>query len=174
MFDSTADTTSITVGIAILYKKPSKLAPSTFSFMSPYSTEVWAYLGAAYLSVSCCLFALGRISPAEWDNPYPCIEDPTHLENQFSFTNSMWFAIGALLQQGSEIAPKYVHSGIWSNIFMNQQYKTNFDIAGPLLRVSLRPYGGSSRSLWSHPTRLTWLLSWSLNLCRRRFTVLRT
>lgn len=78
--------------------------------MSPFSTGVWQCLGAAYMAVSLCLFFLGRISPAEWDNPYPCIEEPTFLENQFSLTNSMWFAIGALLQQGSEIAPKHVSS----------------------------------------------------------------
>lgn len=64
-------------------------------------------LAGACFAVSCTLFILGRICPAEWDNPYPCIEEPTELENQFSFQNSMWFAIGALLQQGSEIAPKY-------------------------------------------------------------------
>lgn len=75
--------------------------------MSPFSTEVWMYLGGAYLGVSFCLFILGRISPSEWDNPYPCIEEPTELENQFSLRNSLWFTIGALLQQGSEIAPKY-------------------------------------------------------------------
>ncbi|XP_037036366.1 glutamate receptor ionotropic, kainate 2-like [Bradysia coprophila] len=94
------------LGISILFKKPTTLPPSTFSFMSPFSREVWMYLGGAYLGVSLCLFVLGRISPSEWDNPYPCIEEPTQLENQFSVSNSLWFSIGALLQQGSEIAPK--------------------------------------------------------------------
>ncbi|KAG4072084.1 hypothetical protein HA402_015583 [Bradysia odoriphaga] len=94
------------LGISILFKKPTTLPPSTFSFMSPFSPEVWVYLGGAYLGVSLCLFVLGRISPSEWDNPYPCIEEPTELENQFSVSNSLWFSIGALLQQGSEIAPK--------------------------------------------------------------------
>uniref|UniRef100_A0A1B0EVZ2 Ionotropic glutamate receptor C-terminal domain-containing protein n=1 Tax=Phlebotomus papatasi TaxID=29031 RepID=A0A1B0EVZ2_PHLPP len=67
------------LGISILYKKPSKEPPSLFSFMSPFSKEVWLYLGMAYLGVSLCLFILGRISPGEWDNPYPCIEEPTVL-----------------------------------------------------------------------------------------------
>lgn len=35
------------------------------------------------------------------------IVEPEYLENQFTLNNSMWFAIGALLQQGSEIEPKY-------------------------------------------------------------------
>ncbi|CAD7092220.1 unnamed protein product [Hermetia illucens] len=94
------------LGISILYRKPIKEPPELFSFMSPFSKEVWLYLGGAYLSVSLSLFILGRLSPAEWDNPYPCIEEPTVLENQFSFSNALWFTIGALLQQGSEIAPK--------------------------------------------------------------------
>uniref|UniRef100_A0A903WSY6 Uncharacterized protein n=1 Tax=Anopheles gambiae TaxID=7165 RepID=A0A903WSY6_ANOGA len=94
------------LGISILYRKPTKEPPSLFSFMSPFSKQVWLYLGGAYMMVSMSLFILGRISPKEWDNPYPCIEEPEELENQFSFSNSMWFTIGALLQQGSEIAPK--------------------------------------------------------------------
>lgn len=95
------------LGIQILYQKPSKEPPSTFSFMSPFSGSVWLCLGLAYFTVSICLFFLGRLAPSEWDNPFPCcIAEPTELENQFTFANSMWFCIGALLQQGSEIAPK--------------------------------------------------------------------
>ncbi|XP_053945127.1 glutamate receptor ionotropic, kainate 2 isoform X1 [Anastrepha ludens] len=94
------------LGIAILFRKPMKEPPKLFSFMSPFSGTVWMWLGIAYLSVSLTLFILGRISPTEWDNPYPCIEEPTELENQFSFPNCLWFSTGALLQQGSELAPK--------------------------------------------------------------------
>ncbi|XP_055383679.1 glutamate receptor ionotropic, kainate 2-like [Condylostylus longicornis] len=94
------------LGIAILYKKPQKEPPKLFSFMDPFSKEVWMYLGLAYLGVSLSLFILARLSPMEWDNPYPCIEKPIELENQFSFSNSLWFSTGALLQEGSEIAPK--------------------------------------------------------------------
>ncbi|XP_017856484.1 PREDICTED: glutamate receptor ionotropic, kainate 2 isoform X1 [Drosophila arizonae] len=94
------------LGIAILFRKPMKEPPKLFSFMSPFSGEVWLWLGLAYMGVSISMFVLGRMSPAEWDNPYPCIEEPTELENQFSFANCLWFSIGALLQQGSELAPK--------------------------------------------------------------------
>lgn len=76
--------------------------------MSPFSKEVWLYLGAAYVGVSLLFFLLGRLSPAEWENPFPCIEEPELLYNQFSLKNSFWFTIGSLLQQGSEIAPRYV------------------------------------------------------------------
>lgn len=94
------------LGISILFEKPKKEPPQLFSFMSPFSSEVWLYLGGFLFLVSLSFFVMGRLSPAEWDNPYPCIEEPEVLENQFSFRNSVWFSIGALLQQGSEIAPK--------------------------------------------------------------------
>ncbi|XP_034489043.1 glutamate receptor ionotropic, kainate 2, partial [Drosophila innubila] len=119
------------LGIAILYITPKKAEPKIFSFMDPFSPEVWAYLGIAYLGVSLCLFVLGRLSPAEWDNPYPCIEEPEELENQFTINNSLWFATGALLQQGSEIAPKALStrtiSAIWwfFTLIMVSSYTAN-------------------------------------------------
>lgn len=74
--------------------------------MIPFSDGVWISLGLAFAAVSVCYYFVGRISPYEWDNPYPCIEEPTELENQFTITNSIWFAAGAILQQGSEMAPR--------------------------------------------------------------------
>ncbi|XP_055684020.1 glutamate receptor ionotropic, kainate 2-like [Lutzomyia longipalpis] len=119
------------LGISILYKKPTKEAPSLFSFMSPFSSEVWIYLGGAYLGVSLCLFILGRISPGEWDNPFPCIEEPTVLVNQFSFGNCLWSTIGVLLQQGTDVAAKAPSSrsvaSIWSffTLIMVSSYTAN-------------------------------------------------
>ncbi|XP_059218524.1 glutamate receptor ionotropic, kainate 3 isoform X2 [Stomoxys calcitrans] len=94
------------LGIAILFRKPMKEPPKLFSFMSPFSGDVWLWLGIAYVAVSLSMFVLSRLSPPEWDNPYPCIEEPTELENQFTFINCFWYAMGTLLQQGSELAPK--------------------------------------------------------------------
>ena len=37
---------------------------------------------SGYVFVSLVLFVLARISPYEWDNPYPCIEEPDELINQ--------------------------------------------------------------------------------------------
>ena len=47
-----------------------------------------------------------RFSPYEWDNPHPCTEEPGVLINDFSLVNSMWFTIGSLMQQGSDLSPK--------------------------------------------------------------------
>lgn len=74
-------------------------------FSSPFSLGVWLSLGIAYFVVSICLFVMGRLSPSEWTNPYPCIDEPEFLINQFSIRNSLWFTIGSLMQQGTEIAP---------------------------------------------------------------------
>ncbi|XP_043279268.1 uncharacterized protein [Venturia canescens] len=95
----------LNLGISILYKKPKKAPPNLFSFLSPFSNQVWLYLSLAYMFCSLLLFVIGRMCPSEWDNPYPCIEEPEQLENQFTLKNSFWFTIGAIMQQGSEIAP---------------------------------------------------------------------
>ncbi|XP_063982898.1 glutamate receptor ionotropic, kainate 2-like [Diachasmimorpha longicaudata] len=95
----------LNLGISILFRKPTKAAPSLFSFLSPFAADVWLNLIGAYIFSSSLLFLLGRMCPAEWNNPYPCIEEPTELENQFTLKNSFWFTIGSIMQQGSEIAP---------------------------------------------------------------------
>nr|XP_037875496.1 glutamate receptor ionotropic, kainate 2 isoform X2 [Bombyx mori] len=95
----------MTLGITILYKKPTKEPPDLFSFISPLSPGVWSWLAGAYIGVSVLLFALGRMAPEEWQNPYPCIEEPETLDNQFTLANSFWFTLGSVLTQGSEIAP---------------------------------------------------------------------
>lgn len=139
------------LGISLLFEKPKKEPPQLFSFLSPFSGEVWIYVIGALFFVSFSLFVMGRLSPAEWDNPYPCIEEPEVLENQFSFRNSVWFSIGALLQQGSEIAPKYCDScsprkSQWLCLFF----------IGHHLHVLPLQCGGFLRSSWYHRILQTW------------------
>ncbi|XP_046673759.1 glutamate receptor ionotropic, kainate 2-like [Homalodisca vitripennis] len=96
----------MTLGISILYKKPKK-SPSLFSFMSPFSDAVWKSVLAAYVGVSLLMYIIARISPKEWANPNPCIDESQleEFENQFSLNNAFWYVTGAILQQGSELAP---------------------------------------------------------------------
>ena len=56
------------LGISILFKKPGLPEPKLFSFLKPFSVEVWLYLASAYLSISLLLWILSRISPYEWVN----------------------------------------------------------------------------------------------------------
>ena len=97
----------MTLGISILYRKPKKQEPALFAFMSPLDFEVWIYMVFAYFIVSILLFILARFSPYEWDNPHPCNEQEV-LVNEFSLCNSLWFTVGSLMQQGSDLTPKSV------------------------------------------------------------------
>ncbi|KAL1491605.1 hypothetical protein ABEB36_012177 [Hypothenemus hampei] len=105
------------LGISILFQKPSKAPPNFFSFAEPFAIDTWAALAVAFVVVSLSFFLLGRICPNEWTNPYPCVEEPEFLINQFNMSNSVWFVTGAMLQQGSEIAPIAIPtrlvSGVW-------------------------------------------------------------
>ncbi|BET00801.1 kainate selective glutamate receptor activity [Nesidiocoris tenuis] len=107
----------MSLGISILYRKPMAAPPSLFSFLSPFSYEVWGYMLSAYLGVSFLLYVIARICSQEWTNPYPCIEEPVVLENQFSLMNALWFTIGSLMQQGSELAPIAVSTRMLASIW---------------------------------------------------------
>uniref|UniRef100_A0A1W7RAA1 Glutamate receptor 1 n=1 Tax=Hadrurus spadix TaxID=141984 RepID=A0A1W7RAA1_9SCOR len=119
------------LGVSILFRKPTKKYPKLFSFLQPLSAEVWVYMAIAYLGISVLLFILARFSPYEWVSPHPCDPDSEILENQFSLLNSLWFTIGSLMQQGSDLNPKAlstrVVAGIWwfFTLIMISSYTAN-------------------------------------------------
>lgn len=100
------------LGISILYRKPDKKPPDLFSFLHPLTSDVWLYMVTAYVAVSITIFVLARFSPYEWYNPHPCNEDGDVVENQFTICNSLWFTVGSLMQQGSDIAPRAVSTRV--------------------------------------------------------------
>ena len=63
------------------------------------------------------MYVLARFSPYEWYNPHPCNPDSAVLENIFTLSNAFWFAVGTLMQQGSDINPRAVSTrivgGMW-------------------------------------------------------------
>lgn len=93
-------------GISVLFKKPTTKELEFFSFLSPFEGHVWFYVVGAYVSVSVLLFIVGRVSPYEWTDPHPCRREDRILRNQFSLVNSFWFTMAAVMQQGSDLAPK--------------------------------------------------------------------
>ena len=105
------------LGISILFKRPREESPGLFSFLNPLAIEIWIYVIAAYFIVSLIMFVLARFSPYEWYNPHPCNPDHGVVENIFTLSNSFWFAVGTLMQQGSDINPRAVSTrivgGIW-------------------------------------------------------------
>ncbi|XP_022237656.1 glutamate receptor ionotropic, kainate 2-like isoform X1 [Limulus polyphemus] len=102
----------MTLGIGILFKLPTSMPVKLFSFMSPLAVDIWLYVLAAYILVSCTMFIVARFSPYEWKNPHPCISENDIMENQFSLSNSFWFMIVTLMHQGSEINPKAISTRI--------------------------------------------------------------
>lgn len=93
------------LGMSILYKKPQKAEANWYSFFLPFNRSVWKNLLLVWIQMSILFFVFGRLSPPEWTNPYPCVDEPSELHNQFTIGNAFWFTIGSLMQQGSELAP---------------------------------------------------------------------
>ena len=112
-------------GVGILYKKSPPPPQNLFSFLMPLSLDVWIYMTTAYLGVSITMFLLARypcrclyikrkyktlflfrLTPFEWENPHPCVDEPEELENELTLHNCFWHNWGSLMQQGSDIAPK--------------------------------------------------------------------
>ncbi|KYN07451.1 Glutamate receptor, ionotropic kainate 2 [Cyphomyrmex costatus] len=94
------------LGISILYRRPSKTLPGLLSFLGPFSKDVWLYLIGAYIAVTALLFVIGKLCPAEWTNPYPCIKKPEVLETPFTLMNTPFLVIGAILKSPTGFAPK--------------------------------------------------------------------
>lgn len=102
----------LNLGISILFKVPRREKPGLFSFMNPLAIEIWIYVMAAYFVVSFTMFVLARFSPYEWYNPHPCNPETDTVENTFTLSNSLWFCVGTLMQQGSDINPRAVSTRV--------------------------------------------------------------
>ncbi|PAV89574.1 hypothetical protein WR25_01791 [Diploscapter pachys] len=84
---------------------------SLFTFLEPLSVTVWFSLLAAYLTVSFTMYILAKFSPYEWYEIERIDERDRSIDNQknqFTILNSLWFAIGSLMQQGSDVIPRAV------------------------------------------------------------------
>ena len=47
-------------------------------------------------------------SPTEWH-----IEDGSNITNDFTISNSLWYSLGAFMQQGCDISPRYAIGLVW-------------------------------------------------------------
>ncbi|KAF8362438.1 glr-4 [Pristionchus pacificus] len=99
------------LGISILLAKSTEESSKTslFTFLEPLSLTVWICLAGAYLSVSFSMWLLARFSPYEWYDMDKVDERDKSIlkhKNQFTMLNSLWFAVGSLMQQGSDVIPR--------------------------------------------------------------------
>lgn len=114
----------MSLGISIMIKKPQKSKPGVFSFLDPLAYEIWMCIVFAYIGVSVVLFLVSRFSPYEWhtEEPEDGKEGPPSDQppNEFGIFNSLWFSLGAFMQQGCDISPRWVKQLLtlcilWSN-----------------------------------------------------------
>ncbi|XP_053208599.1 glutamate receptor ionotropic, kainate 2-like [Panonychus citri] len=121
----------ITLGISILHSKPKAAALNLWAFLDPFSLEVWLYTATAFIGVSLLMYIVARISPYEWLNDHPCDEEPEELTNTFSIGNCLWFSLGSIMQQGSDLGPKSISTRLvasaWSffTLIMVSSYTAN-------------------------------------------------
>ena len=97
--------TRLNLGISILYIPPRSAPPSLLAFLDPFTTDVYIYTLLVFVLVTLIIYVLARFSPNQWEEPPNCQKDPEEYENQYTFLNSFWFTLGALMQQGSDVAP---------------------------------------------------------------------
>ncbi|KAB0385228.1 hypothetical protein FD755_000184, partial [Muntiacus reevesi] len=98
----------MSLGISIMIKKPQKSKPGVFSFLDPLAYEIWMCIVFAYIGVSVVLFLVSRFSPYEWHSEEfeeGRDQTPSDQSNEFGIFNSLWFSLGAFMQQGCDISP---------------------------------------------------------------------
>ncbi|XDV37290.1 hypothetical protein PO909_006914 [Leuciscus waleckii] len=95
----------MSLGISIMIKKPTKSKPGVFSFLDPLAYEIWMCIVFAYIGVSVVLFLVSRFSPYEW-HAEDYDDQSQEQSNEFGIFNSLWFSLGAFMQQGCDISPR--------------------------------------------------------------------
>ncbi|XP_064834690.1 glutamate receptor 1-like isoform X2 [Oncorhynchus masou masou] len=112
----------MSLGISIMIKKPTKSKPGVFSFLDPLAYEIWMCIVFAYIGVSVVLFLVSRFSPYEWQGDDSDGEEGQEQQqrqqtNEFGIFNSLWFSLGAFMQQGCDISPRSLSGrivgGVW-------------------------------------------------------------
>ncbi|XP_041807505.1 glutamate receptor 1b [Chelmon rostratus] len=110
----------MSLGISIMIKKPTKSKPGVFSFLDPLAYEIWMCIVFAYIGVSVVLFLVSRFSPYEWqgeDSDEQKEKETVEHTNDFGIFNSLWFSLGAFMQQGCDISPRSLSGrivgGVW-------------------------------------------------------------
>ncbi|XP_031334835.1 glutamate receptor ionotropic, kainate 2-like isoform X2 [Photinus pyralis] len=107
----------MSLGVQILYRKPTTSAPDFFSFAAPFKPEVWVMFVVTFFVMSFMLYITARMTPSEWVNPYPCNENPQYLENTYNFQNCIWLIIANLMQEGADYGPRGLSTRILTSFW---------------------------------------------------------
>ncbi|GFO45439.1 glutamate receptor [Plakobranchus ocellatus] len=103
------------IGISIMIRRPEKQKPGLFSFMEPFSVSLWVSILLAYIIISFTVFIVSRFSPYQPKSRRRRYNDD--FKHNFTLCNSFWFAMGALMMQGSVLCPRSIAGriigGVW-------------------------------------------------------------
>lgn len=126
------------LGISIMSKKSkNQVTEDVFSFLRPFSIDLWLHLVTAIIGMTILLYVISRLSPYEWVTSHSFNEEDGEedtsyeLENQFSLSNCLWFALASLMHQRSTLAPRALSTrtlaSIWSffTLIMISSYTAN-------------------------------------------------
>lgn len=91
----------------ILLKKTSaKEKYDLLQFMNPFDNQVWFATLATLVIISIAVFVINYYSPYGYKD-----ENGRGTSEEFSFFNSVWFALACMLQQGGDNTPKSLSGG---------------------------------------------------------------
>ena len=92
-------------GVGILIRKPQPEI-NIFGFMEPFSKRLWCIIALCSFAASVLLYVLAKVSPYE----------RLHSPGVYTFTNSVWWIMGALMLQGGDYNPKSLSNRCLCNI----------------------------------------------------------
>ena len=90
----------------MLMKKVTREEHHYLRFAHPFAKEVWLMLLVSLLVATISIFAINYYSPYGYKN-----QEGVGTSEEFSFSNSLWFSVACMLQQGGENNPRS-HSGM--------------------------------------------------------------
>ncbi|XP_020899711.1 glutamate receptor 2 isoform X2 [Exaiptasia diaphana] len=90
--------------IAMILTKPEGENVNLFAFLLPFEEQLWLCVCAVVGTVTIIMYVLDRFSPYGYRAEAKDTGEGDG--NEFSMSNSLWFATGSILQQGADTTPK--------------------------------------------------------------------
>ena len=84
------------MGISVLFRRELKNYDKKFSFLSSFSTGLWASIIIAYFGVSLIITIIDRISQSQNKE---IIKNKLTVSKGFSYDNSFWLVFSSLVKQ---------------------------------------------------------------------------
>ncbi|KAK3586165.1 hypothetical protein CHS0354_029357 [Potamilus streckersoni] len=100
-------------GISLMIKKPENEKPGLLSFMKPLSYKIWLCIIMGFLGVSLIFYMVGRLSPYEWQR----LGSESEPSDSYSLPNTLWFSLGALMQQGPDMFPRSLSGRVLGSVW---------------------------------------------------------